>query len=189
MATIPEKNSSLSDEHLVAKYKKSGDLQVLGSLYKDYMPLVYGVCLKYFKEPELSKDAVMQIFEQLIEKLKNHEVKNFKSWLYVLSRNFCLMELRKSKKMNIVNIDDNFVESAPLLHHDDNDTKEAQLVLMEKCIETLTEEQKWSVKLFYLQQKCYTQVADVTGYDLKKVKSYIQNGKRNLKICIEKNGE
>ncbi len=189
MATIPKKTSSLNDEHLVDSYKKSGDLQVLGNLYENYMPLVYGVCLKYLKDTEASKDAVMQIFEQLIAKLKNHEVANFKSWLYVLSRNFCLMELRKSQKNNTINIDDTFVESAPLLHHDDSNTKETQLVLMEKCIETLTEEQKWSVKLFYLQQKCYTEVANVTGYDLNKVKSYIQNGKRNLKICIEKNGE
>src|SRR5690606_5541736 len=105
----------------VAEYKNSGDLQVLGKLYKNYMPLVYGVCLKYFKHPEESQDAVMQIFEQLIDKLKNHEVKNFKSWLYVLTRNFCLMELRKSKKVTTVNIEDTFVESDALLHHDDND--------------------------------------------------------------------
>ena len=189
MAMILEKkDTSLNDEQLIASYKNSGDLNVLGALYNVYMPLVYGVCLKYFKDKELSKDAVMQIFETLITKLKNHEVQNFKSWLYVLSRNHCLMQLRKSQKHQTVNIDDTFVESDTLLHHDDSDTKETQLVLMEKCIETLNEEQQLSVKLFYLQQKCYTEVAEVTGYDLKKVKSYIQNGKRNLKICIENSG-
>ncbi|HET8829805.1 MAG TPA: sigma-70 family RNA polymerase sigma factor [Pelobium sp.] len=190
MVTIPEqKGANLADEHWVAEYKNSGDLQVLGKLYKNYMPLVYGVCLKYFKHPEESQDAVMQIFEQLIDKLKNHEVKNFKSWLYVLTRNFCLMELRKSKKVTTVNIEDTFVESDALLHHDDNDTRENRLLLMEACLGTLVEEQKKTLQLFYLEQKCYTEVADKTGYELKKVKSYIQNGKRNLKICIERSSE
>jgi RNA polymerase sigma factor (sigma-70 family) len=179
------KNNSLHENEMIAQYKKLGDLKLLGRLYQNYMPLVYGVCLKYFKDGERSKDAVMQIFEELIDKLKHHEIKNFKSWLYVLSRNFCLMELRKTAKVDFVSIDENFMESNVLLHHEDIYEKEKALILMEDCIDTLNTEQKVSVKLFYLQQKCYTQVAEETGYDLKKVKSYLQNGKRNLKLCIE----
>lgn len=177
------------DEQWVSDYKKSGDLAVLGKLYQQYMPLVYGVCLKYFKDEELSKDAVMEIFEELIQKLKVYEVANFKSWLYVLSRNYCLMQLRKNKKHDVFNIDDSFVELTPLSHHNDSEQKEWYLNAMEKCLETLTIEQKTSVRLFYLQQQCYNEVAENTGYDLKKVKSYIQNGKRNLKICIDKQSE
>jgi RNA polymerase sigma-70 factor (ECF subfamily) len=177
------------DEQLITGYKESGDLLVLGKLYGQYMPLVYGVCLKYFKDEEESKDAVMQIFEELIHKLKAHEVKNFKSWLYVLSRNFCLMELRKRQKHTIVNIDDQFMELESLQHHENSDQKEWYLNALERCMETLSDEQKISVNLFYLQQQCYTEVAQNTGFELNKVKSYIQNGKRNLKICIEKQGE
>ncbi|TKC01123.1 RNA polymerase sigma factor [Pedobacter cryophilus] len=177
------------DEQLITDYKKSGDLLVLGKLYEQYMPLVYGVCLKYFKDEEESKDAVMQIFEELIHKLKLHEVKNFKSWLYVLSRNYCLMELRKSQKHTMVNIEDQFMELESSQHHEDSNQKEWYLTAMEKCMETLSDEQKISVNLFYLQQQCYTEVAQNTGFELNKVKSYIQNGKRNLKICIEKQGE
>ena len=177
------------DEQLITDYKKSGKLLVLAKLYEPYMPLVYGVCLKYFKEEEESKDAVMQIFEDLIQKLKLHEVKNFKSWLYVLSRNHCLMELRKKQKHTLVNIEDQFMELESLQHHEDGNQKEWYLTAMEKCLETLSDEQKISVNLFYLQQQCYTEVAQTTGFELNKVKSYIQNGKRNLKICIEKQGE
>ncbi|MGY0039828.1 RNA polymerase sigma factor [Pedobacter sp. NJ-S-72] len=151
------------------------------------MHLVYGVCLNYFKEEEASKDAVMQIFEELVVKLKIHEVQNFKSWLHVLTRNHCLMALRKLAKNNTVSIDDTFVENTDFVHLDIDDTKEKQLTIMEKCMETLTEEQRKSVDLFYLQEKCYKEVAELTGYEMVKVKSYIQNGKRNLKICIEKN--
>ncbi|MFI5451198.1 RNA polymerase sigma factor [Pedobacter sp. UC225_61] len=177
------------DSTLITAYKKSGDLAVLGTLYNKYMHLVFGVCFNYFKDEEQSKDAVMQIFEELVTKLKMHEVQNFKSWLHVLARNHCLMALRKSAKNPTVAMEDNFVENGDFVHLDIDDTKETQLTVMEKCMETLPEEQRKSVDLFYLQEKCYKEVAEITGYDMLKVKSYIQNGKRNLKICIEKNSE
>jgi len=175
------------DAALIAQYRSTGSLDVLGLLYNRYMHLVYGVCLSYFKDEEASKDAVMQIFEELVLKLRLHEVQNFKSWLHVLTRNHCLMVLRKQSKHDIVSIEDVFVENAEFVHLDIEDAKEKQLTVMEKCMDTLPQEQKVSVDLFYLQEKCYKDVAEITGYDILKVKSYIQNGKRNLKICIEKN--
>ena len=177
------------DLSLIATYQQTGDLEVLGKLYNRYMHLVFGVCFNYFKDEDLSKDAVMQIFEELVLKLKIHQVQNFKSWLHVLTRNHCLMALRKSAKNPTVAMEDNFVESGDFVHLDIDNSKETQLTVMEKCMETLPEEQRKSVDLFYLQEKCYKEVAEITGYDLAKVKSYIQNGKRNLKICIEKNSE
>lgn len=174
---------------LIIAYKENGDLEVLGTLYNKYMHLVFGVCFNYFKDEEQSKDAVMQIFEELVTKLRIHEVQNFKSWLHVLTRNHCLMALRKSAKNPMVALEDNFVENEDFVHLDVDDAKETQLTVMEKCMETLSEEQRKSVDLFYLQEKCYKEVADITGYEMLKVKSYIQNGKRNLKICIEKNSE
>lgn len=175
------------DAALVARYKTSGDLGVLGELYDKYMHLVFGVCLNYLKDEEQSKDAVMQIFEELVVKLKIHEVQNFKSWLHVLTRNHCLMALRKTSRHTMVSLENSFVENTDFVHLDVDDTKETKLTIMEKCMETLPEEQRVSVDLFYLQEKCYKEVADITGYDMQKVKSYIQNGKRNLKICIERN--
>lgn len=180
---------AVSDDDLLLKeYRTSGDLEVLGELYGRYMHLVYGVCLKYLKDEEASKDAVMQIFEQLIGKLKVHQVSNFKSWLYMLARNYCLMELRSSNKHEVVHLEDDVMEKEAFVHLDIEDNRENTLTVMEKCMEKLPAEQKETIKLFYLEQKCYRDVADITGYDLNKVKSYIQNGKRNLKICIEKNG-
>lgn len=175
------------DAELIRSYKLSGDLAVLGQLYNKYMHLVFGVCVNYLKDEEASKDAVMQIFEELIVKLKVHEVQNFKSWLHVLTRNHCLMAIRKNSKNETVSLEDTFVENTDFVHLDIDDAKESKLTVMEKCMEKLPEEQKVTVDLFYLQEKCYKEVADITGYDMLKVKSYIQNGKRNLKICIEKN--
>ena len=180
-------NPAQDDTALIALYKKTGDLEVLGQLYGRYMHLVYGVCLKYLQDEAKSQDAVMQIFEELIQKLKVHEVLNFKSWLHVLCRNHCLMALRKSSKNKTVAIEDTFVENTEFVHLNIDDAKEKQLTLMERCMESLPEEQRISVDLFYLKEKCYKEITEITGYELNKVKSYIQNGKRNLKNCIEKN--
>ncbi len=181
--------SELSEQELLRRYREAGDLTLLGKLYEPYMHLVYGLCLKYFKDEERAKDAVMQIFEELISKLRVHEVSNFKSWLYTLARNHCLMAIRAATRFDFVPMEDNFMETGPTGHPDTEDIRERKLSVMEKCIEKLPPEQKTAINLFYLEQKCYKDVADITGYDLNQVKSYIQNGKRNLKICIEKSSE
>ncbi len=181
-------HSAEADEAaILSDYRRTGDLELLGRLYQGYMPLVYGLCLKYFKDEELSKDAVMQIFEQLIDKLRRHEVSNFKSWLYTLARNYCLMALRSTSKHIFVPVEDGIMEKDEIVHLNIDDSKENALSSMEKCMEKLPDDQRISIDLFYLQEKCYKEVADITGFDMNKVKSYIQNGKRNLKICMEKN--
>ncbi len=181
------KADTTDDEALLQQYRQTGDLTVLGRLYKPYMPLVFGVCLKYLQDEEQSKDAVMQIFEELVVKASRHDIKQFKSWLYVLSRNFCLMQLRAKKKTEVISMDE-FMELPFVLHHEEV-SNEQSLTALEKCMQTLSAEQQRSVELFYIREKCYKEVAELTGYSLNEVKSYIQNGKRNLKICLEKQGE
>lgn len=183
------KNHDYTEAQLIGSYKTSGDLEILGMLYKPYMHLVYGVCLKYLKDREDSQDAVMQIFEKLIEQVKKHNIDHFKSWLYVLAKNHCLMALRSNKykkSKQQLEINEETMESSLLLHHKDEGELEDDLTKLEKCIETLQNEQKRCVELFYLEKKPYVNIAEQTGYELKKVKSYIQNGKRNLKTCMEK---
>jgi len=180
-----------SEQHVLQEYRATGDLQLLGKLYEPYMPLIYGVCFKYYKDEAKSEDAVMQIFESLITKLRVHEVRNFKSWLYTLARNHCLMDLRIANRIDTVDIDSHLVESDAFLHqhHDGEQIPEERLALMESCLEELNVEQRQCVRLFYLEQKCYKEVAEITGYVSNRVKSHIQNGKRNLKICMEKKQE
>lgn len=182
-------SKQLNEQGLLTDYRKTGNIELLGKLYEQYMPLVFGLCLKYLKDEEKSKDAVMQIFEDLVKKLRVHEVSNFKSWLYTVARNYCLMEIRASLKHDIVSIDDNFMETGALMHLNTEELPEERLKVMEKCIDSLPSGQREVINLFYLEQKCYKEVSEITGFDLNKVKSYIQNGKRNLKICIEKNSE
>jgi len=185
----PNNPNNAADENLLHQYRQSGDLAVLGALYEKYMHLVYGVCLKYLKDEELSKDAVMQIFEELIVKVAKHDVKQFKSWLYVLSRNFCLLQLRAGKKMPRDSLDTIMELAEDLYHSSDNDDSEENLTALERCKEKLPKAQKVSIQLFFIDEKCYKEIADETGYTMNEVKSYIQNGKRNLKICLEKNRE
>lgn len=180
----PVKPHDRADDELLSSYRTSGDVAVLGKLYEKYMPLVYGVCLKYLKDDEVAKDAVMTIFEELVSKVKQHDIKEFRPWLYVLSRNHCLMQLRTGKKLEIVALDE-FMEFTPVLHPDTENREEAMQAL-ERCLSKLTSAQQQSVNLFYLQEKCYKEIVELTGFSLNEVKSYIQNGKRNLKICLEK---
>jgi RNA polymerase sigma factor (sigma-70 family) len=181
--------SPQTDAELVALYKKSEDLQVLGQLYQRYMELVYGVCLKYFKDSEKSKDAVMQIFEELVSKLKKHDVENFKSWLYQLSKNHCLMQLRTPKNLKTVEFNPAFVQSTEEPHLNGVFEKEENLNKMAACLETLDKEQKEAVKLFYLEGKCYNEIVEITGQEWNMVRSCIQNGRRNLKNCMDKTGK
>jgi RNA polymerase sigma factor (sigma-70 family) len=187
LAFIREKDTTtLSDTELVQLYRTNADLKVLGTLYQRYMDLIYGVCLKYLKDPEAAKDAVINIYEELISKLKQHEVTNFKSWLHTLSRNHCLMQLRKEKGKQTIEIPETFMQSEEMLHLNAVQEKEEQLSSMENCLEQLTAEQKTCVTLFYLKGKCYNEITEETGIEWNKVRSFIQNGRRNLKLCMEK---
>ena len=176
------------DLRLIEEFKKTEELEVLGRLYQPYMSLVYGVCLKYMKNRDESQDMVMQIFEKLIRSVKEHEIANFRSWLYVIAKNQCLMALRSSKGKHFEEISPLIMESDTAWHLEEERSLENDLSKLEKCINKLGDEQKACVQLFFLQQKCYNEITDITGYDFKKVKSHIQNGKRNLKICMEENG-
>jgi RNA polymerase sigma factor (sigma-70 family) len=182
------RHTALTDAEYLSDYRRTGDLTLLGELYERNMDMVFAVCYKYLRHEEDAKDAVMQIFEQLIERLRAHEVTHFKSWLHSVARNYCLMQLRNQR---VVVGDEaifeqesheDFVAFDPVV---ENFEVEKQLSDLGDCLQTLKVEQRRSVELFYLQQLCYQQIADDTGYDLRKVKSYIQNGKRNLKICME----
>lgn len=183
----PIKPNDAGDEQLLNSYRKNGDLTTLGRLFEGYVPLVYGVCLKYLRDEEESKDAVMAIFEELTVKVKKYEIKQFRGWLYVLSRNYCLMQLRSAKKVETISVDD--IMESPVFLNPDNDRSEEAMIALERCMDKLLPAQKQSIGLFYLKEQCYKEIAGATGFSLNEVKSYIQNGKRNLKICLEKNSE
>lgn len=189
-----ENLTDLDDLVLLTRFRESGDLGTLGILYDRYMHLVFGVCMKYLKNEEEAKDAVMQLFEKLVETLPKHEVANFKSWLHVTARNHCLMALRakkagSAKEQREIPLDDVVEYGLPLHHEEESSSREEELQLLERVLDELKPEQQTCVRLFYLEQRSYQEVADSTGYDLKKVKSYIQNGKRNLRMLMEKEYE
>lgn len=177
--------SSLTDKELVALYKKSGDLSVLGELYQRYMELVYGVCLKYFKEPEAAKDGVMQVFEELVVKLKKHEVDNFKGWLHQVAKNYCLMQLRTPRNLKTTEFNPDLMQSGENVHLNGELEKEENFKKLEYCLGTLTNEQQQAIRLFYLDGKCYNEIVEITGHEWNQVRSFIQNGRRNLKNCME----
>ena len=186
MSNLKNILATLTDAELVEQYKRSSDLQVLGSLYQRYMDLVYGVCLKYLKEPEDAKDAVINLFEELVGKVQKHEIENFRSWLYQVAKNHCLMRLRSAQKTIIVKMDTGVMQSEDTLHLDGVFDKEENFKQLEYCLGQLVSEQRRAIELFYLEGKCYNEIAAQTGLEWNKVRSFIQNGRRNLKLCMEK---
>lgn len=179
---------NITDEELLKRYCDSGDLVYFVEAYKRYMPLMYGVALKYLKRPEDAQDAVMQLFEELIVKVKAVEIQSFKAWLYTCIRNNCLMEIRKKSKNLSISLDDSFMEFCDDFHLTIAGENEEREKALQDCIEALPEKQRISVNYFFLQELSYKEVEERTGFSLKNVKSFIQNGKRNLKLCLEHKG-
>lgn len=177
-----------SDEDLLLDYQQNDNQQSLATLYLRYTHLVYGVGLKYYKNEEMSKDAVMEVYQKICVTLKTNQVENFKSWLYVVVKNYCLMDLRKKKTITVSFGEAAFMQSNDFSHLDAVLEKEKDFKQLEVCIEQLNNEQRSIINQFYLQQKCYNEIVAITGMDWNKVRSLVQNGRRNLKICMEKNG-
>ncbi len=181
-----------TDEELLGEFRAGGDLKVLGELYSRYMHLVYGVCLKYLKNNEEAKDGVMQIFEKLITEIPRHDIVSFRSWLHVVAKNYCLMQIRsgrsaKEKLTDWLNDPVVFMENVVTLHPLDEEDEQLCLnAAIEDCIKRLNEEQKSCIRQFYYNNRCYQEISAELGIDEKKVKSHLQNGKRNLKICLER---
>jgi RNA polymerase sigma-70 factor (ECF subfamily) len=185
LAFLKNISSNKPDTDLVAEYKQTQDLNVVGELFQRYMDLVYGVCLKYLKHPENAQDSTIAIFEELVPKLLKHEVDNFKGWLHTLTKNHCLMRLRSEKNKLTVKFDVELVQSEEAVHLNGVLEKEENIKQLEYCLGQLISEQRKVIELFYLEGKCYNEIMELTGIEWNKVRSYIQNGRRNLKNCME----
>jgi RNA polymerase sigma factor (sigma-70 family) len=182
---------SLSDTELVNRFRETGDNLCVGELFSRYRHLVFGVCMKYLADEDEAQDVQMQVFEKLLRDLQRHNVEQFKGWLYTVAKNECLMYIRsrKSKRAHEAELKKDLqgvMESELSLHPEGITDTELQLREMEGSMEGLDEKQRRCLELFYLEVKCYKEVSDITGFSLNEVKSFIQNGKRNLKILMSK---
>lgn len=183
----PELNKDITDQELLDRFYADKNNEWLGQLLQRYTLLLLGVCMKYLKNEEEAKDAVQQVFLKVIQELHKYKVAYFKSWLYMVAKNHCLMRLREKQGKITAELNEKLTAQP----HEETDTQnllnnDRTLDLMEAALKELNPEQRQCVTLFYLEKKSYQDVSDETGFSLLQVKSYIQNGKRNLKILIEK---
>lgn len=182
-----DKYQHITDQQLLEQFYSDHNNQWLGILLQRYTLLLLGVCMKYLKNEDDAKDSVQQIFLKVIQELQKYKVDYFKSWLYMVAKNHCLMKLRDKQGKITTEINDRL--SAKVGEEMDRERliqNDHALELMEEALKELNPEQQQCVTLFYLQKKSYQEISQVTGYNMLQVKSYIQNGKRNLKILIEK---
>ncbi len=183
-----------TDEELVRLYREEADVNHLGMLYERYIELVYGVCLKYFKNQVKAEDAVMAIFEELVHKLRKHEVRDFKPWLHTVARNHCLMQLRKKEPLRIAFEDmapsmlAMLVQSAEAAHPQSGAPENGQAGPLKDCLEKLPPRQLDCIRQFYFGEASYKEIAGELNLPLGMVRSHIQNGRRNLRLCLEKKG-
>lgn len=169
------------DQILLQEYRISQDRKIVGTLFRKYSHLVTGLCLKYLKNRELSKDAVMDIFEFLLRNVDKYDIDNFKNWLLTLTRNHCLKKLSRSMKRENELFDKNTDVESVEFYEDLDQDKEQALLQLENALESLKPHQQKCVSLFYLKGMSYEEVSMITEYEIKQVKSYIQNGKINLR--------
>jgi RNA polymerase sigma factor (sigma-70 family) len=183
-----DKFSHISDDELLQRFLKNKENEWLGILLQRYTLLLLGVCMKYLKNEEEARDTVQQIFLKVLQDVQKYKIENFKPWLYMVARNSCLTILRDKKKLYHEEISDknNIYNDFTIGHEFTNAKNDIPIELLEVALKELNTEQKQCITLFYLQKNSYQEVSDVTGYSLLQVKSFIQNGKRNLKISIEK---
>jgi RNA polymerase sigma-70 factor (ECF subfamily) len=180
-----KKLTTYSDASLIALYRRDQNAEYVGELYKRYALSVFGLCYKYLKDEQLAKDAMSEIFELVIRKLNVQEVTYFRSWVYIVSKNHLIRlknRLQNNETIRLDNISEKFMENEMDLSLN---IKELKDKLLEFAVQQLKEEQRKCIELFYLQEKNYNEVAALTGYDVNSVKSYIQNGKRNLKLLMK----
>ena len=185
--------TNITDNNLISLYKENENKEIIGELYKRYTQFVFLVSMKYLKNEDESKDSVMQIFENLFSDLIHHNVSNFKSWLYMVTRNHCLMKLRKNQKnlknlQELKKVTEDFMENDINSHLTNEKENNKKIETVQDALNQLKNEQKECVSLFYLEGKSYSDIEEITEYSLKSIKSYIQNGKRNLKNILEKAG-
>lgn len=193
MGRAEDISEHLTDEQLIEKFRLSHDTIYIGELYYRYAHLILGVGIKYFKNETDASDAVSNIFEILIKELKKHKVDNFRSWLYTVAKNHCLQELRKKQNSDkqtspFEDFLQETMESEENLHLIEE--REVLYLKLEKAMPELKYNQRICIKMFYLEKKTYADIAMETGFSLKEIKSYIQNGKRNLLLKLqEENGK
>ncbi len=164
-------------------------MAAMAELYRRYAHLVLGMCIKYMKDKDEAKDAMSQVFEKLLKELLQTDVHNFKGWLGFVTRNHCISLLRKKGTENERITELRYYSNTGVESEEEErlNEKETELIQLERSIAALNEEQKICIRLFYIERLTYSDVAEKTGFDLKAVKSHLQNGKRNLKILLEKN--
>lgn len=179
-----------SDEELLQRYRRTGQSRYLGDLYSRYIAMIYGVCLDVLGDAQAAEDAAMGVYQELERKAPKHEIQQFRGWLYVLTRNYCLIELRRQKRNPTEAFDPlDLGKLQPLTNNldaADAEEKEALLTGLERCLETLAEMQRRCLNLFYYEDKSYKEIAEMCREELGIVRSHIQNGRRNLKKCMEK---
>lgn len=185
MSGVLKNIDQYSDEDLLGKLESHSTTEIVGCLFLRYKYLIYGLCLKYYKNQHDAEDVTMEIYEKLVKTIRKHKVENFKSWLYTLTKNHCFEKLRSIKTKSPKNVEAALMYSEGIFHLDNKEVKEIEFKKLNDCIAKLKSLQAKCVELFYFKKKSYDEISQELDMEWSKIRSNIQNARRNLKICIE----
>ena len=183
-------HNTYTDTELLQHFRKTADSQWLGWLFERYSLLVFGVCMKYLRNATDAQDATQHVFEKALGEVGKYEIPFFKSWIYSVAKNHCLMQLRsRNSKPGTT---DELPEETITELLTDQELKMKELLMEEQshqlkaALHELNPEQRICVDMFYMEKLSYHEIETKTGFSFAQVKSHIQNGKRNLRIILEK---
>ncbi len=182
-----------SDDELLERYKQTKNQKWIAQLFGRYVHLIYGVCLRYSPDVREAEDLTMDIYQKVADKALTHNVRQFRSWVYMVSKNHCLEQIRKVTGQRTETFDPAFMQLKEDFHPIDelteNEAKEMQYEVMENCLKQLNHLQRTSIDLFYYKNKTYLEIAGIIEDEVSQVRSYLQNGRRNIKKCVERNSK
>lgn len=185
---MEEGKALFSDADLLAQYVRERNGRALGELYERYLPMIYGVCLRYLRDADNAADAVMAIFEETALRVGQYQVQEFRPWIYTVTKNYCLQQLRSRRQEVPFDMAERVGECSEVTVWLDDKSEGDRMAQLEACMEKLPEKQRECLVGFFWDGKSYADIAAETRYPLASVKSFLQNGKRNLKLCVERNG-
>jgi RNA polymerase sigma-70 factor (ECF subfamily) len=178
--------SDMTDDELVSRYKSTSDQKWLAMLFSRYLHLIYGICLRYTPDTQEAEDFTHGIYERLVDKVKSQDIKRFRNWLYMLSKNYCLEQIRKFTGKANIEFESHLVQFDQSVHPIEENENEKRFIQLEKCIDKLNIHQKNSIRLFYYKNKSYAEISGIMNQDIGMIRSHLQNGRRNLKNCMDK---
>lgn len=174
----PDKLRSLTEQELVAHFRAGGERRWFAELYRRERRGVYGLCLKYLRDPAAAEDACHEAFARAFEHFEDFDGERFSPWLRRIAANLSIDQLR-SERPN--------AESSPEIAAPEPSAERQlggrrALAAALEVVRSLGSDQRRAFVMFHIEGLSYQEIADRTDLELHTVRSQLQNARRNFHL-------